>query len=115
MGAFPTERWFRLSDEGVRCDENGLFVGGAAVLVRSPACGGGWAVRPAAELDRDLGARYGFLIDAAAKRAGFAGVAGALERGELALAQFRRCCCVFPIQRRWPRAFPLAAPPNSPR
>jgi len=29
MGAFPRLRFFRLSDEGVRCDENGLFVGGA--------------------------------------------------------------------------------------
>jgi hypothetical protein len=28
MGAFPIFRFFRLSDEGVRCDENGLFVGG---------------------------------------------------------------------------------------
>ena len=49
MGAFPTERWFRLSEDGVRCDEEGLSVGGAAVLVRSPAHGGGWAVRAAAE------------------------------------------------------------------
>jgi hypothetical protein len=42
-GRVPLLRFFRLRDEGVRCDENGLFVGGAPMLVRSPKRGGGRA------------------------------------------------------------------------
>jgi hypothetical protein len=98
MGAFPLLRFFRLSDEGVRCDEKGLFVGGAPMLVRSPSPGGGhtWVARPLDELNRDLGTRYGLPIDAAAKRGGLAGVAQALEREDLALAQISALLLRFP-------------------
>ncbi|MGD1015408.1 MAG: hypothetical protein ABR863_03060 [Roseiarcus sp.] len=37
MGAFPLLRFFRLSDEGVRCDEKGRFVGAAPMLDQSRA------------------------------------------------------------------------------
>jgi hypothetical protein len=81
-------RLFRLSDGGVQCGEDGLFVGSVAMLVRSPRAGGGefWEVRPSDELDRDLGAAYGLPIDVASKRDGLAGVARALDRGEMPLA-----------------------------
>ncbi len=83
MGAFPLSRLFRLSVEGVRCDENGLFVGGAPMLAPSPRPDGGlaWAARPAEDQNRDLGARYGSPVDAAAKRGGFGAIARSLERG----------------------------------
>jgi hypothetical protein len=59
MGGFPISRFFRLNVDGVRCDEPGLFVGGAPMLERSTRLRGreGWAPRPAAELNRDLEAR----------------------------------------------------------
>src|SRR5208337_1135030 len=89
MGAFPLLRFFRLSDEGVRCDGSGLFVGGAPMLTHSQTAHGrfAWAARPTDEQNRDLRARYGFPVDVAAKRGGMAGVARALEQGDLALAQ----------------------------
>ena len=98
MGAFPVFRFFRLSDEGVRCDENGLFVGGAPLLAASPRPRGGvaWAARPADEQRHDLGSRYGFPVDVAAKREGLAGVARALEHGDLALAQVSALLLRFP-------------------
>ncbi|MGD0762836.1 MAG: hypothetical protein ABR929_06515 [Roseiarcus sp.] len=98
MGAFPVLRFFRLSDEGVRCDENGLFVGGAPMLACSQRPGGGyaWAARPLDEQNRDLGARYGFPVDIAVKRIGMAGVARALEHGDLALAQISALLLRFP-------------------
>ena len=98
MGAFPISRFFRLSVEGVRCDESGLFVGGAPMLERSTRPGGreGWAPRPAAALNRDLGARYGFPVDASAKQGGLAVAAQALERSDLALAQIAALLLQFP-------------------
>ncbi len=98
MGAFPLLRFFRLSDEGVRCDENGLFVGGAPMLVASPRPGGGraWAARSTDEQNRDLRVRYGFPVDVAAKRGRLTGVASALERGDLALAQISALLLRFP-------------------
>ncbi len=46
-----------------------------------------WDVRPIDDLNRDLSACYGLPVETASKRAGFAVVAKALERGEIALAQ----------------------------
>ncbi len=98
MGAIPLMRFFRLSDGGVQCGEDGLFVGSTPILRRSPRPGGGasWAVRPSDELDRDLSARYGLPIDVAAKREGLAGVARALERGEMPLAKIAALLLRFP-------------------
>jgi hypothetical protein len=82
-------RVFRLSSQGVRCGEDGLFVGSAALLmkVRQPPGRGSWVPRPTDELDSDLGDLYGLPIDAAGKREGLACVARALEEGDLAFAQ----------------------------
>jgi len=40
MGGFPISRFFRLNVDGVRCDERGLFVGGAPMLKHSARPGG---------------------------------------------------------------------------
>ncbi len=98
MGAIPLMRFFRLSDGGVQCGEDGLFVGSTPLLLRSPRASGGetWAVRPSDELEADLSAGYGLPIDVAAKREGLAGVARALERGDLALAKIAAVLLQFP-------------------
>lgn len=98
MVAFPVSRFFRLSDEDVRCDESGLFVGGAPMLAPLPRAGDGlaWAMRPADEQNRALSVRYGFPINAAAKRSGFGAIARSLERGDLALAQISALLLRFP-------------------
>lgn len=91
-------RFFRLNDGGVQCDEDGLFVGSVPMLLRSPRAGSSetWAVRPTDELDRDLGACYGLPIDVASKRDGLAGVARALERGDMAFAKIAAVLLGFP-------------------
>ncbi len=98
MGAIPLMRFFRLSDGGVQCGEDGLFVGSVPMLRRAPRDGGGesWAVRPTVELERDLGACYGLTIDVAAKHEGLAGVVRALQRGDLALAKIAALLLRFP-------------------
>ena len=98
LGAFASMRFFRLSDGGVQCGENGFFVGSTPMLLRLPRAGGGefWAVRPSDDLDGDLGAVYGLPIDVASKRDGLAGVARALERGEMALAKIAAVLLGFP-------------------
>jgi hypothetical protein len=98
MGAFPIPIFFRLSDEGVRCSEDGLFVGAVPLLLRSPRPGGGdsWAARPADELDCALGDLYGLSIDVTAKRDGLASVARAMESGDLALAKIAALLLRFP-------------------
>ncbi len=97
MGAVPFMRFFRLADGGVQCGDDGLFVGSTPILRRSPRPGGGgWAARPSDELERDLSACYGLPIDVAAKREGLAGVARALERGDVALAKIAALLLRFP-------------------
>lgn len=98
MGAVPVMRFFRLSEGGVRCGEDGLFVGPTPLLLRSSRPGGGdaWAVRTNDELERDLCACYGLPIDVAAKRPRMAEVARALERGDLALAKISALLLRFP-------------------
>jgi hypothetical protein len=85
-------RHFRLSDApgaGVRCDENGAFVGDTPLLERvaDPGRRDAWRPRPLAELDRDLGKAYGLPVSFAAKLGGLASVARALDRGDVAHAQ----------------------------
>ncbi len=98
MGAIPLMRFFRLSDGGVQCGEDGLFVGTTPMLLRTPRPGGGdsWAARPSDELERDLSASYGLPIEIAAKRDGLTAVARALERGEMALAKIAALLLRFP-------------------
>jgi hypothetical protein len=91
-------RFFRLSDGGVQCGEDGLFVGSTPLLLRSARPGGGdvWAVRPSDAIDRDLSDCYGLPIDAAAKHGKLRVVARALERGDLALAKIAAVLLQFP-------------------
>lgn len=98
MGAIPFTRFFRLSDGGVQCGEDGLFVGSTPLLLRLRRPGGrdSWAVRPSDELESELSASYGLPIDVAAKRDGLAGVARALERGEMPLAKIATLLLRFP-------------------
>jgi hypothetical protein len=95
MGAIARLHFFRLAEDGVRCDESGCFVGGVALLRRSPASAN-WTARSLDELDEDLSALYGLPIDSAAKRGGLAVVAGALQRSEMALAKIAALLLRFP-------------------
>jgi hypothetical protein len=98
MSAFPARRFFRLSENGTRCSEAGLFVGPVALLERSNQRNGnaGWSPRPLHELERDLQVLYGLPIDASAKRSGLATVAKGLTSGDLALAQVAAVLLRFP-------------------
>jgi hypothetical protein len=93
VGMFANMHYFRLSEKGVSCGENGLFVGPVRVLCR---LGEVWTVRPADELDRELTACYGLPIDTSAKRAALSGVARALDRREMALAKIAAVLIGFP-------------------
>ena len=97
MGAFTNMRVFRLN-EGVRCGEDGFFVGSAPMLVQTPQTEGSgrWVVRAIEELNYDLSACYGLPIDVASKCDGLAGVARSLDRGEIALAQIGAVLLGFP-------------------
>ena len=89
MGELVISQFFRLSDDGVRCDASGLFIGGTPMLTRALGSGGrgNWEMRPLDEQNRDISARYGLPVDLAIKRDGLASVARALQRGDLARAQ----------------------------
>ena len=90
-------RMFRLAEGGVSCGADGLSVGGRPMLVRTRLeDGGAWAPRPLAECDEVLSGIYGLPIDSVAKRAGFATVARALDRGDLALASIASVLLRFP-------------------
>jgi hypothetical protein len=73
----------------VVCNEKGLCVGEIALLMRTDASVGAprWRVRSLAELNADLGRRYGVPIDLGAKLGGLHVVAAALDEGNLARAQ----------------------------
>ena len=94
----PAMRVFALRPEGVRCGDDGLFVGSVPLLRRERDSHGRehWFVRSAIELDDELTARYGLPIDAAAKAGGMATVARALDRGDLALAGIAAVLLQFP-------------------
>jgi hypothetical protein len=98
MDAQQRCRFYRLSKEGVQCDEQGLSVGGVPLLLRSSRRGGSdsWMVRPDDELNSALGNLYGLPIDIAEKRDRLAGVAKALQSGELALAKIATLLLRFP-------------------
>ena len=81
----PAVRTFRLSRGGVECDEQGLRLGGCALLARDNR--GAWKARDERDLGHDLSHVYGFRVDARAKMAGFGVVAKSLQDGNLAKAQ----------------------------
>ncbi len=94
----PGARMFRLRRGGVHCDRDGLFVGPIALLTarRDATRTATWTVRPEAELNDELSACYGLPIDSAVKRGGLAGVAAALNRGDVALAGIAALLLRFP-------------------
>jgi hypothetical protein len=63
---------------------------------------GSWTVRPAAELDNELTARYRLPVTVAAKAGALALIASALNRGDLAIA------AIATVQMRFPDPPPLA-------
>ena len=89
MAAVLETNPFRLTPvaegRGVSCDVRGCFVGKEPLLTRSPDTSGRefWAPRPQAELEDVLSARYGHPIDMSAKVDGLAGIADALNRGDV--------------------------------
>ena len=85
MNDFSSVRFFRLSPEGIECDEGGLRVGDVALLARDAK--GAWAARDERDLDYDLSRVYGFPIDVRAKMAGFGAVANALQSRNIAKAR----------------------------
>jgi hypothetical protein len=92
---------FRLSDApgtGVRCDEGGMSVGATPLLERATGARdrGAWRPRPLADLDRDVSEAYGFSVTCAAKLAGLASVAHALNDGDVARAQVAALLLRFP-------------------
>ena len=94
MGAFPIVRFFRLSENGVRCDAEGIHVGSTPLLRR--AAFGRWAVRTRDEVEAELAAVYGLPIDLAGKLAGLATAANALDRGDAPLAAIATVLLGFP-------------------
>jgi hypothetical protein len=83
-------RRFALSDqpeEGICCDQNGVYVGGVPLLERTKGNTMEWQPRPLSVLNRDLGTRYGLPIELNSKLSGLIAVARALSRGDLIHAQ----------------------------
>jgi hypothetical protein len=90
-------REFRLTGEGVACSVHGLAIGGVALLARSASRPSArWSVRPLADLDTELSARYGLAVDVSSKVAGIEVVARALDKGDIALAQIAALLLQFP-------------------
>lgn len=94
MGAFPVVRFLRLSEKGVRSGPEGIHVGSTPLLTR--AASGRWAVRPRDEVENELAAVYGLPINLAGKQARLATAAGALDRGDAALAAIAAVLLGFP-------------------
>jgi len=85
-------RRFGLSNElgsGVRCGEDGVFVGSVPLLEQSSSRSGPdqWQLRPVPDLNRDLTECYGLPIEFTPKIGGLAAVSRALNRGDLLHAQ----------------------------
>jgi hypothetical protein len=91
--ALPIERFFRLSEAGVRCGPDGLYVGPTPLIARA---GAGWAARPRAELEEELSDLYGLPIDLGGREDRLAGIARAFARGEPALAAIGALLLRFP-------------------
>ena len=94
MLAMPGLRVFSLAakqgSEGISCDVDGVFVGGIPILQPPGAGNALWRVRPLVELNKELTGRYRLPINVAAKASGFALIAAAFNRGDVAMAAFGR-------------------------
>jgi hypothetical protein len=84
--------------ERISCDGQGAFAGGVPLLKRVYVSGASstWAVRPVAELNDELTARYRLPIDVAAKAGALALIANALNGGDLAMAAIATVQMQFP-------------------
>lgn len=85
-------RRFGLSEmpgSGISCGKDGAFVGEVPLLERPRGQNGSgqWQPRRVADVNRDLSKRYDLPIEFAAKVAGLAAIARALDRGDLLHAQ----------------------------
>ena len=85
MNQLPPVRFYRLSQGGIECDENGLRVAGVRLLERDSQ--GNWTARDDEGVCRQLSRVYGVPLDISAKRNGLEVVAKALQRGETTRAQ----------------------------
>jgi hypothetical protein len=95
------DRFFRLSETpgvGVRCSDQGLFVGQTPLLESVRARNGGveWRVRSADGIARDLSKNYGMPVAVSAKMSGIAAIARALNDRNLAHAQIATLLLKFP-------------------
>lgn len=102
-----TARTFRLAEAigaGLSCESAGLFLGETPLLAHDAQ---GWRPRPLDELNAAGAACYGLAVDFAGKLAGLRAVAGALDRGDLALAK------IAALQLRLPDPPLLAKGPNA--
>jgi hypothetical protein len=85
-------------DGGISCDAQGAFVGDVPLLKCAHVGGASsmWTVRPVAELNDELTARYRLPIDVAAKVGALSLIANALNRGDLAMAAIATVQMQFP-------------------
>lgn len=85
-------------DRGISCDAQGAFVGNVPLLKRAQVGGASstWTVRPVAELNDELTARYRLPLDVTAKAGALALIAKALNRGDLAMAAIATVQMQFP-------------------
>jgi hypothetical protein len=83
---------------GVSCDAHGVFVDGVPLLRRERESDRNepWTVRPLAELNEELSARYRLPVDITAKAGALALIAKALNRDDLAMAAFATVQMQFP-------------------
>jgi hypothetical protein len=84
--------------ERISCDGQGAFVGDVSLLQRAHVAGPAstWTVRPVAELNDELTARYRLPIDVTAKAGALALIAKALNRGDVATAAIATVHMQFP-------------------
>jgi hypothetical protein len=82
----------------ISCDAQGAFAGDVPLLKRADVGGASntWTVRPVAELNDELTARYRLPIDASSKLGALALIAKALSRGDLAMAAIATVQMQFP-------------------
>jgi hypothetical protein len=81
-------REFRLSPQGVSCDENGAFLAAIPLLKRSHANGKDrWQPIDSEQLSEQISSRFGLPIDMSSKMGGLETIADALNAGNVARAQ----------------------------
>lgn len=75
-------RRFGLSDqldEGIYCNETGLFVGGVPLLERLQDDSLKWRVRSVSEINREVSRRYRLPVELNGKRSGLTAIRASVE------------------------------------